>query len=64
SSCQSLSKIFRDRVGRGLLMREAVGADVSLWWWVRLGADEPRFDKRGYGAGGILVSIVVQIFWV
>ena len=45
-------------------MREAVAADVSLWWWVRLGADEPRFDKRGYGAGGILVSIVVQIFWV
>ena len=41
-------------------MREVVAADVSWRGWERLGADGPRFDKRGYGAGGIAVSIVVQ----
>ena len=41
-------------------MREVVAADVSWWLWVGLGADGPRFDKRGYGAGGILVSLLVQ----
>ena len=25
-----------------------------------MGADEPRFDKRGYGAGKILVALLVQ----
>ena len=37
-----------------------VAAGVSWWWWVGMGADELRFDKRGYGAGRIVVSLLVH----
>ena len=28
--------------------------------WPRLGADEPRFDKRGYGVSRIVVSLLIH----